>query len=95
VNESQFRILSDKMDIIVKLLALNAVKGRELKEQVRLLSSFGIQPKDIARMLEKTPNHIRVIQHGLRKELKKQESASTHGKTDEAIEGEEMSVSND
>ena len=94
MDESQFRILSDKMDVIVKLLALDAVKGRELKEQVRLLSSFGIQPKDIARMLEKTPNHIRVILHGLRKESKRQEAASTHGASDEATKGEEMSVSN-
>ena len=52
------------------MLALNAVEGKELKNQVSILSSFGFQPKKIADMLGKTPNHIRVILHGLRKERK-------------------------
>ena len=68
MDETQFRQLSDKMDIIIKLLALNAVEGKELKNQVVILSSFGFQPKQIADMLGKTPNHISVILHGLRRE---------------------------
>lgn len=74
MDEKQFQILSGKMDTIIKLLALNAVKEKELKEQVWLLSSSGFQPKDIADMLGKTPNYIRVILHGLRKEMKKREA---------------------
>lgn len=68
MDDKQFKQLSDKMDTIITLLALNAVEGKELKNQVLTLSSFGFQPKQIADMLGKTPNHIRVILHGLRKE---------------------------
>lgn len=68
MDAQQFKQLSDKINIIIKLLTLNAVEGKELKDQVSILSSFGFQPKQIADMLGKTPNHIRVILHGLRKE---------------------------
>lgn len=77
MDEKQFQILSGKMDTIMKLLALNALQGKELKEQVWLLSSSGFQPKDIADVLGKTPNHVRVILHGLRKERGKREAEAT------------------
>jgi len=67
VDAQQFKVLSDKMDAIIKLLALNALEGKQLKNQVLILSSFGFQPKQIADMLGKTPNHIRVLLHELRK----------------------------
>jgi len=68
MDEQQFTQLSNKMDTIIKLLALNAVAGKQLKDQVAILSSFGFQPKQIAEMLGKTPNNIRVILHRLRQE---------------------------
>ena len=77
VDEKQFQILSGKMDTVIKLLALNAVKGKELKEQVGLLSSSGFQPKDIADILGKRSSHIRVILHRLRKEMEKREAEVT------------------
>ena len=67
MDETQFKQLSDKMDTIIRLLALNAVEGKELKTQVSMLSGFGFQPKQIADMLWKTPNHIRVLLHEMRK----------------------------
>jgi len=77
MDQQQFRLLSEKMDTIIKLLALNAVEGKQLKDQVWLLSSFGFQPKQIADMLNKTPNHIRVLLHELRKEKGKEETVET------------------
>ena len=73
MDEKLFQILSGKMDTIIKLLALNTVKGKELKEQVGLLSSSGFQPKDIADILGKRSSHIRVILHRLRKDREKRE----------------------
>ena len=69
MDEQQFKLLSDKMDTIIKLLALNAIQGKQLKEQVLTLSSFGFQPMQIAAMLGKTPNNVRVLLHRLRKEM--------------------------
>ena len=77
VDEKQFQILSSKIDTIIRLLALNTVKGKEMKEQVVLLSSSGFQPKDIADILGKRSSHIRVILHRQRKEREKRESEET------------------
>jgi DNA-directed RNA polymerase specialized sigma24 family protein len=68
MDEQQFTQLSNKMDTIIKLLALNAVEGKQLKDQVAILSSFGFQPKQIAEMLGKNPSSIRVMLHRLREE---------------------------
>lgn len=68
LDEKQFKLLSEKMDIIINLLVLDAVEGKQLKDQVLKLSSVGFQPKQIAEALGKTPNHIRVLLHELRKE---------------------------
>ncbi|MDG6913711.1 MAG: sigma-70 family RNA polymerase sigma factor [Nitrososphaerota archaeon] len=67
MDENQFVVINAKLDSIMKLLALNAVQGKQLREQVGLLSSVGFQPKQIADMLGKTPNHISVILHDIRK----------------------------
>lgn len=67
MDEQQFKQLMNKLDIIIRLLVLNVVEGKELKDQVSILSSLEFQPKQIADMLGKTPNHVRVILHGLRK----------------------------
>jgi DNA-directed RNA polymerase specialized sigma24 family protein len=68
MDERQFKLLSEKMDAIIKLLALKAVESKELKDQVLMLSALGFQPKQIAEIIGKTPNHIRVLLHELRKE---------------------------
>jgi DNA-directed RNA polymerase specialized sigma24 family protein len=68
MDEQQFKQLSNKIDTIIKFLALNAVEGKQLKDQISILSSFGLQPKQIAEMLGKTPNNIRVVLHRLREE---------------------------
>ena len=88
MDEKQFQIVSSKIDTIIKLLALNTVKGKELKDQVWLLSSSGFQPKDIAGILRKTPNHIRVILHQLRKEKEKREAEATMEQQAKPQEGE-------
>jgi len=72
MDEQQFKQLSNKMDTIIKLVALSAVEGKELKKQVSILSSIGFQPKQIADMLGKTPNHISVLLHKLHKEESQQ-----------------------
>jgi len=67
MDERQFQIMIEKMDSIIRLLAMGLVEGKTLREQVNLLSSFGFQPKQIADILGKTLNHIRVLLHEIRK----------------------------
>jgi hypothetical protein len=75
MDESQFSQINMKLDYILRLLALNAVQGRSLKDQVSLLSTIGFPPKQIAEMLGKTPNHISVILHDVRKKQTETETA--------------------
>jgi hypothetical protein len=71
MDEQQFKQLSTKLDMIIKLLIMNVIEGKDIKYQVSILSSSGFQPKQIGEIIGKTPNHIRVILHGIRKEKSK------------------------
>lgn len=62
------RLIIDRLDILIKLTAANAIRDKGLKDQVNLLSSVGLQPKEIADILGKTPNNIRVTLSTIRKE---------------------------
>ena len=56
-----------KMDILLKLTALNVVKGREAQEQIKLLAQAGLRNVDIADLLGKSPANINVTLMNLRK----------------------------
>lgn len=65
--------LLKKMDILVKLTAANIVgQSKNFKEQVRLLSSVGMRPREIADILNKSPNNVSVTLNSIKKESKKQ-----------------------
>lgn len=68
------RIMIDKVDILIKLTAANVIQNKDFKEQVRLLSSVGLQPKEIADILGKTPNNVRVTLAMIRKEKNKKKA---------------------
>lgn len=48
----------NKLDIIIKLLAISQVKGKESHEQILFLSNIGIANKNISEILGKTQNTI-------------------------------------
>jgi len=70
MNDINKRLL-EKIDVLVRLSALNIIKDKEYTEQVELLSSVGLQPKEIADLLGKTPNSVRVTLSRLRKNKRK------------------------
>jgi DNA-binding CsgD family transcriptional regulator len=59
--------LSKKLDLVIRLLAVNLVNGKSQREQIRLLSIAGIGPKEIADLLGTTSNTVNVALSGLRK----------------------------
>lgn len=87
MDEKQFESIRTRLDAIIKLQALVATQNKALKDQVSILSSCGFQPKEIADMLGKTPNHISVILHDLRKGKKAQEGAAESGTQDASPSG--------
>lgn len=48
----------EKLDVVIKLLSVGIVKGKEVKEQILLLNKIGISNKDIAEILGKTQNTV-------------------------------------
>lgn len=77
MDDKQLKLLSDKMDIMIRLLAMNAVSGKPVKEQIRTLNSLGMTPKQIADALGKTQNQVNVTLHQIRGEDKEAQSGES------------------
>jgi hypothetical protein len=77
MEDKQFKELSSKMDTIIKLLALDTVKGKELKEQVITLSSAGFQTKQISEALGQKYKTVDSILYRYRKAEKEAQEAET------------------
>jgi DNA-directed RNA polymerase specialized sigma24 family protein len=72
MDEKQFRGITNKLDLITRLLALNIVKDlKSQKEKVLALSSLGIGPTDIAESLGTTVNTVKVALSQARKVKRK------------------------
>lgn len=55
------RRLEGKLDVLVRLSALNAIQGTaSLKERAVKLSKAGMTPKEIAALCDSTPNAVSV-----------------------------------
>jgi len=67
LNESQFEKLEKQNEMIIRLLAAIAIQGKNLNEQVKLLSDVGLQPLEIATILGKKPNLIRVTKSSIKR----------------------------
>jgi|YelNatPaOPRAMG01_1025707.scaffolds.fasta_scaffold45976_2 DNA-directed RNA polymerase specialized sigma24 family protein len=77
LDEKQFKEITSKMDLIVRLLALNIVKDLKVqKDKIITLSSFGFGPSEIAKLLGTTPNTVSVALSGIKKKTKKEEQAT-------------------
>lgn len=57
----------DKLDKILRVLAVLATKGMKQREQISLLNQAGMRPKDIAELLGTSSNTVRVELVALRK----------------------------
>lgn len=70
MTNKQFTEISNKLDMLTRLLALNLLPGKKQQEQIILLNRVGLQPKEIAEMLDTTPNTVRVTLSKIRKNKK-------------------------
>ncbi len=61
MNEKQFKILTEKLDFISKILLLNIVKDLEFNKQVTQLSNLGLRETDIVKILNSTRNKVHLI----------------------------------
>jgi len=60
MNDQQFEELSRKLDLLIKLTAVNLVKDKKSEEQIKFLSDQGFRPKEIADTLATTQNVVNI-----------------------------------
>ncbi len=78
MDERQFATVVDRLDKILRLLTIEAVKGKE-KEQdkIDLLDSIGFKSSEIDRLLGKSPGYSSVVISQLRKKKQPKPPADT------------------
>ena len=54
------QLMLEKLDKILRILAVLATKGMKQREQIALLDRAGLKPKDIAELLGTSSNTVRV-----------------------------------
>jgi len=59
--------LARKLDAIIRLAVMSMTEGKSQTERIWLFSVAGLQPKEIASILNTTPNTVRVMLFNLRK----------------------------
>lgn len=73
-NDSTLKEISGKLDVLIRLSALNLVKDTKTqKEQIALLSESGFFPKQIADILGTNSNVVSVTLNAIKKKKAEQE----------------------
>lgn len=68
LDDKQFTMLNEKMEMIVRLLVLNLVKDMKTqKEKILMLDSLKFKPSEIARLLGTTSNSVSVTLYQFKK----------------------------
>jgi len=72
MNEKQFEELVERLDLIMRLLAITTLEGKtSQKDKILELSSLGFAPTSIAKLLGTTVNTVNVTLSKARKEGKR------------------------
>ena len=68
--DPQIRTIEDKLDVLIRLLAISMTADKSQGEQIVLLNKANFQPKDIASLLGTTPNAVSVALSKMRRKQK-------------------------
>lgn len=79
MNRTEDEGVANKLDTLVRLIAIGLCEGKTQKDQIALLASAGLQPKAIAEILGTTSNTVRVSLSNLRKGKAKPRNTGTKG----------------
>lgn len=71
MSKPQFDILVEKLDILIKLTAINVLKDKNKTEQVEFLTNLGFQPKEIALIVGTTRGTVKSLRRRLKARTKK------------------------
>ena len=78
MDEKQFAVLNDKLDKMMRLLAIDAVKGLpQEKDKIKELDAAGFEPTQIDRFLGKSRGYSRVVLERMKKEKEQKTPAGS------------------
>lgn len=60
MNGNDTKDLNDKLQVLVRLVAVGLTEGKPRQEQIKILAKTGMPPKEIADLLGTTPNSVSV-----------------------------------
>ena len=66
MDSEQFKLLTDKLDFLSKILILNIVKGLEFKDQVTQLSILGLKEVEIVNILNSDRDKVHAVMRKLK-----------------------------
>ena len=69
--------LFEELSVIKRLLGAIAIKDKNFREQVKLLSDAGLQPSEIADLTGKSANLVNVTKHHLKKKKENKNGPET------------------
>ncbi len=79
MSDKQFKILSEKLDTLIKLTAMNSLAGKNLTDQVKILSEIGLQPKEIATLLGTDASTVSTLKSRVKKKRTKTKKENANG----------------
>ena len=72
MSNEYLKEISRKLDIIIRLIILQQIKNKPVKEQIIELYKLGFSNKEIARMLGKSESHVAKEISIYRKQIKEE-----------------------
>lgn len=75
--------LNSKLDTIIKLMVLAKAEDKTQSDLIWMLSTAGLQPREIANMLGTSPNTVRVMLFAIRKQKGKAKKVVFKGSASE------------
>jgi hypothetical protein len=67
MESKQFEQLKNRLNLILKMLALDKLSDKKIIDQVAVLTEFGFRPSEIATVLSREANDITSIQARIKK----------------------------
>jgi IS30 family transposase len=68
--ESDIKLVAEKLETLIRLVATAMVADKPRREQIRMLSTSRMQPKQIAELIGTTPGTVSVELTAIRKKAK-------------------------
>lgn len=76
MNNQQFDVLIEKLDILIKLTAMGILKDKNKTEQIGFLTNLGFRPNDIALIVGTTKGTVKSLRGRLKVRAKKKSTAT-------------------